>query len=573
MPKHDKNKVARTTLFGEKFAKAWAEKADVKKPKPTVQAEENLPLTVSPAIIEPLKPIEEITAKIVPTEPKIEAKTSENETNNNKSNSGIAAESEPTNEFRQIMERHFAENAKCVKPLIRLGIDLGTSYSKVVWRLGEETVFPVCFGKNDLSLNNYLMPSVIGFERERIVFGFEALPFADSSISNFKMCLACESKDDGDCNIKKCSLTNWKPEFFAAALKNEETKFVNALFLAKLLARTKKIILAELTEKQGFPATVKPKWTANYAVPDTFIEQSEIAAAFREVLRMAWLIAEILIEKPELDDRQTLAECYFAAQGLAKESSEILDDEEFGCSPYPEVGAEVASIVMPKTSLPGLYAFVDVGAGTIDASVFRYFRDGKEAKRPPYAANVVKLGAAHIETRANQQFIKHSAHWLKEVKEEYVSLTDHERGRLLKPIISFLKEAAHNIKDEARQSLIEVFSQAYHEKECDVAQWQDLKLVLGGGGSKLKSYQDAAIQAFTLNRNGKEQKKPATVILQKPGDFQMSGLPEAEFHRFAVAYGLSHDIAQLPETIFAKDVAPVRKVLEKRNTRDRDDDR
>ncbi len=164
------------------------------------------------------------------------------------------------------------------------------------------------------------MPSIVAFDGERIAFGFESLSFTQSSISNFKMCLACESKNDGECNIKKCSLTNWNPKFFASELINEETKFINSLYLAKLLARTKEIILDELTKNHGLPSTVKPKWTDNYAVPDTFIEQSEIAASFREVFRIAWFMAEIFIENSELTDRQKIVECYFAAQGLAREA-------------------------------------------------------------------------------------------------------------------------------------------------------------------------------------------------------------------------------------------------------------
>ena len=136
-----------------------------------------------------------------------------------------------------------------------------------------------------------------------------------------------------------------------------------------------------------------------------------------------------------------------------------------------------------------------------------------------------------------------------------------------------MKEAAQNVKDESCKSLGEVFSSAYHDKECNEYRWQDLKLILGGGGSKLKSYQDAAINAFTLNRNGIEPKMPTTVILLKPDDFQMSGLPETEFHRFAVAYGLSHEIAKLPEINLAKDVAPMRRIPEAKNKRDRDADR
>lgn len=237
MKKHDKYKPAKPSLFAEKLAKAREQKISIEKPPPA-PAKKNLPFTSSPSIIETSKPIETI-ADIAPDEPKIELKTSKIETTVDESNSAVTQGSEPINKFQQIMESRFAENAKATIPLVRLGIDLGTSFSKVVWRLGGENVFPVCFGKDNLDLNDYLMPSTISFDGEGVAFGFDSVSFTQSSISNFKMCLACESKNNGECGIERCSLTDWKPEFFVPRLKNEETKFVNALFLAKLLARTK----------------------------------------------------------------------------------------------------------------------------------------------------------------------------------------------------------------------------------------------------------------------------------------------------------------------------------------------
>lgn len=472
------------------------------------------------------------------------------------------------NLFRDIMEAGFAENAKATQPLVRLGIDLGTSFSKVVWRLGEENVFPLCFEENKFDLASYLLPSLVGFENQKIAFSHKALEL-NYSVSNFKMCLACESTKDEQCNIKKCSLTNWNTEIFTHELAGEETRFVNSFFLAKLIAKTKVLINSELINTHRFPSSIKPKWSANYSIPDTFIEQSDIAVSFREVFRTAWLMAEVFVENPSINNLDTVIDCYLSAKNLAQESVEILNDEEFGCSPYPEVGAEVASIVMSKTSETGLYAFVDVGAGTIDTSVFRYFREGREAQRPPYAADVSRmLGAAQLEIRASKKS-EFSPQSLKVVKENYQNLSKSDREKYAKEIES-LTSASEEITEEAIITLKKVFRAAY-EKEKNIERWKNLKLILGGGGSKLKCYREAGSRAFSL-REGKKSIPPQTTILPKPADFQMSGLPETEFHRFAVAYGLTYDISQLPKMIFAKDVLPMAQAKSKTKG-DRDDDR
>ena len=123
------------------------------------------------------------------------------------------------NSLRDFMESRFAENAKATQPSVRLGIVFGTSFSKVVWRLGEENVFPLCFGENTFDLASYLLPSLVGILRNQtIIFGGEALN-SNYSISNFKMCLACESQKDDQCNIGRCSLSNWNTAHFPPELR------------------------------------------------------------------------------------------------------------------------------------------------------------------------------------------------------------------------------------------------------------------------------------------------------------------------------------------------------------------
>ncbi len=463
---------------------------------------------------------------------------------------------ERINEFWKVMECKFYENFSPVNPiLINLGIDLGTSYSKVVWRLGENA-YPLCFGQNRQNLTDYLAPSTIAFGTNEIICGLDSengFP-TNFSLANFKMCLACESEEDTDCNIKKCSMTKWNADFFKPDLENDAAAFVNAFFLAKLLAQTKKLIIAELKEK-GFRQPIPIKWTANFSVPEKFIEMSAVSVSFHNVFKTAWLMAEIFLENPDLNDRESIFDCYLTAKDLMQHLTRRLQKQEkdFDCFAYSEIGAEVASIILSRTTEEGLYVFVDIGAGTVDASVFRFWRDGGETKRPPYAAEVFKNGAAQLEIRASQNSAFSSSE-LKEIKEKFESLTKSEREQCSNEIESLIL-ASEEIKVETIKILEKVFREAY-EKERNLDRWKDLKLILGGGGSKLKCYKDAANQAFSL-KNSKKPTLPETSILPKPDDFQMSGLPEAEFHRFAVAYGLSYEIVKLPEMIFAKDVKPI----------------
>jgi hypothetical protein len=236
----------------------------------------------------------------------------------------VPLDPEEISKFRKRMESRFAESLKAKSPLIRLGIDLGTSSSKVVCR-GESTAFPVCFGRKSQDLSSYLIPSLVAFDGERVKFGFHAISgSASAAISNFKMCLACSSQESGGCGLANCSLTHWPFDQFTSELEGQEAQFVCAFYLAKLVALTKEIVLKKLSK--SFRARPNPKWVANLAVPETFIEQSRVADAFRMVLRTAWFMSEIFLEEPSLENRKPVFECFRAAQQLASESMQFDDN-------------------------------------------------------------------------------------------------------------------------------------------------------------------------------------------------------------------------------------------------------
>lgn len=469
--------------------------------------------------------------------------------------SGISLKRESIEAYRQIIEVESAKTRAATFPWIKLGIDLGTSSSKVVWR-SENSVKPVCFGSDTFDLASYLLPSLVSFHKENIAHGFEAaaLPF-NSRVSNFKMCLACVSAENGGCGPGNCTLTDWRQEHFCEEISSQEVSFVNAVYLARLFTTTKQKIENELQKE--FAIDVDPKWTVNLAVPETYISESPIAQTFREVLRTAWFMSDVFDVEPQLVDRTKLFECYVAAREYACESLEILDDATFGCSLYPEIGGEVASIVMPRTSEEGLYAFVDVGAGTVDASVFRYFRDGSAIERPPFAAAVSKdLGASQIELQGSKctyQGVKYNVGDLKRIKEGYRGFTAEEKKEYA-PHVKIMRHVSKQLRPKLQDFLEAVFGHARH-KEPGIVN-QKIRLVLGGGGSGLATYQKAAQAAFT-SKSKVAPVEPEITVLRKPDDFSMSPLPEADFHRFAVAYGLSYPFEDLPKPILTKEVLPV----------------
>jgi hypothetical protein len=421
------------------------------------------------------------------------------------------------------------------RPLdVYLGVDLGTGFTKVVWRLGD-SAYPLCFGNCPDKITDYLVPSLVYFDGEFFETGVERGdipgPDAGTAIRNFKMCLACESAR-GNCGVRQCPLTNWKGLASCAGIKGQEASLVTALFLSRVLARTRSLICDQL--KQRFNAN-QVRWSAILAVPEKHIEQSPVRAAFEKVFKAAWVMSRV----PNLTCRDEVLERYEIACREAEK-------EELDVFVYPEVSAEAASVTRSRVTEDGLFAFVDVGAGTVDASVFRlYTPPAGNREHNTYTADVLKLGAAHIETEASRELSRAALGWFKEMKErqppEFTTKAKNPSALLLPVLDEMMKRLQRRVKSE----LIRLFDEA-RRKENLLSRWEDLQLILGGGGASLSTYQRAALEAFTL-KYAKSPMPPTVSRLPVPKDFRMERLSPDYFHRFAVAYGLAFEYVNLHE--------------------------
>lgn len=446
-------------------------------------------------------------------------------------------------QYREIIARR---SVKPHRPIdVYLGIDLGTSFSKVVWRI-RDNAHPVCFGAERGSLGHYLVPSVVAFDGESFVTGADLIgaPDVEHRIPNFKMCLACVCDSDSSCSPPSCALSNWGLAVSKLPAEGgEAVKIVNALFLGKLISRAKRIILGELESRN---VVGQVRWNANLAVPEKYMDRSPVLGGFKRVLRTAWLMADVLDEQDGLSSLDEILDCYESAKALES------DGRGLDCHVYPEVGAEVASVTLSRAAKDGFYVFVDIGAGTVDASVFNLYRHKGDHKHNTYAAEVYKSGAAHVETSAGLKLAQASAGWLKGVKENNLDskVASQRADDLLKPYVA---EALDEIGEQVKSQLIGLFKEAY-EKYSGECNWEEIQLVLGGGGASLPAYRAAAVKAFSLKNRRAVGSNITEIDLDLPGDFRPGGLARNTFHRFAVAYGLSFPYIELPELTLASEV-------------------
>jgi hypothetical protein len=127
-----------------------------------------------------------------------------------------------------------------------------------------------------------------------------------------------------------------------------------------------------------------------------------------------------------------------------------------------------------------------------------------------------------------------------------------DTGEVINQLIEEIKDAEREVTDEVKDKLVSVFREAYKKQNC-ISEWVDLKLVMGGGGSSIQSYTD--VSRYVFSDKSKNTPQIETFPLITPNDFHIGTLPANQFHRFAVAYGLSHD--WLPDQLAAHRIQPM----------------
>jgi len=424
-----------------------------------------------------------------------------------------------------------------------VGLDLGTGFTKVVWRDADaDKAHILCFGTNPSVIEDYLLPSVVAFDGTFFAAGSDVEPFLKKSpkaerFSNFKMCLACVSGKSVECGLQRCPLAHWRPVLSQHVSEEEAVEIVTSLHIGKVIALSRGLIARHFAE-QGINSPIR--YTFNMAAPVDHVDDEDVVRAFDRVLKTGYFMADVFDEKGGPRGLDDLLDCYRTAREFALK-------RKVDCFVIPEVGAEVASMYMSRSARDGLYAFIDIGAGTVDVNFFRMYAGAEGRQISFYSAGVIKRGAAHLEAIASRQLAEQSSGWFRLLKEkkEGAATTTFPTSAEAK---EFLKRAAEWISDEVESGVRHVSAEGF-PKEMNHDEWKRLVLILGGGGANLTTYKDASRKGVSLLAPNL-----AAEPLPVPTDLSLKALPSSEFARFAVAYGLSFNLANLPVFNMPKDV-------------------
>jgi hypothetical protein len=395
-----------------------------------------------------------------------------------------------------------------------IGVDLGTSSTKVVISdrsLKQTYAVPFTDGVGVMS---YLLPTLL-IESN----GTYALSGEGESLNDLKLSMMARVHDAVICARVAAFLALVIQYARAWLFQNHSDQYVGSEIL----------------------------WTLALGQPADQLTSSNSKLLFRKLGQVAWSLAETkesLSTKKVLDVWNTW-------------SNSHTDIDDFQCLVMPELAAQIhgyVSSTLFDPRRPNIFLMVDIGAGTVDASIFRVFKDKSGNTNFDLFTNSVEAyGVANLHrSRVNwwQSKIVDSpngsqcAQELQRIKlaTEYrgffpSSFQDYLRGVEVQ-FLNGAKNPDEAFFDLVNQQLIgEVLGKAKANRLLGPNDINGMPYFLCGGGARHAFYEQ--IRPALQRPVGASWINLAPKSLTLPSDLRAEGLSRADYDRLSVAYGLS----------------------------------
>lgn len=406
---------------------------------------------------------------------------------------GAARAASITQQERALLEKRLARGEYNELPGVRgnvplpvvLGIDFGTSSTKIVARLPYQPGQPS--------------------------FAVQALPFAVTEqhahmwesrlwlTAQAVFSLAPEQEAGVLCSIKASLMA---PDCERRMVMHTSGGSATALECAvAFLALQIRQARGWLYEEHSASFTRGPlQWSYNMGLPAAKLDESTTIRHYRTCLAAAIDVADGAGPVSLETVRRTIADM--------KDSRTRLEVQ--GASLQPEIAAAVAGFAWSRKRENGLYAMIDIGAGTMDCCTFS-LTSGEDGDRCPiFVADVSLLGMLPLELCEGESGLRDS--FLSDVKER----------------------------------ICEVIRPTKDRKHPNSPRWKEgLPIFLVGGGKPSRLHR-AEVDAIDGNMKRSHLGGLKVVELPPPEGLIHAARPE-QLHRLAVAVGLSRPASEIPE--------------------------
>ena len=395
-----------------------------------------------------------------------------------------------------------------------MGVDFGTSSTKVV--LGDRSLkkayaIPLT---QLVGVSAYLLPTSL-YEAD----GAYSLSPVGTKVNDLKLSLLSNPEDPVRC-ARVCA------------------------YLALVIRATRAWMFTELKE-QYLKADIV--WSLALGQPADQATSEISKGLFKKLGEVAWYLAS------ESEELTTTLCC----DAWGRANSGALDAGDIEVFVMPELAAQIYGFVNSSKfdpRLPNICLMVDVGAGTVDASVFRVVKKDAGTSSFEFLTNAVEAYGAmnlhryrvdwwqsHLRQRNASEAvidalenIRIPTEYLGPLPESYANYVngvsvDFEGGAQ-SPDQEFFRKVRNQVAGD-------VLYGTYKKKLLDTASIAGLPFYLCGGGSRYGFYKD--LKSEMVKQPNCSWLNAIHTELAKPSNLRADGVHQSDYDRLSVAYGLS----------------------------------
>jgi len=416
---------------------------------------------------------------------------------------------------------------------IVIGFDLGTSCSKVIIRDPQRNIsYAVDFGENGHHQNTLLLPTQIYLNKKNI---FD-LHNGEHKFSEIKLNLI-DNPDDMVFN----NLTNTD---IAIAYLGIALKLVRSWFFSTL---------GNIYENNNII------WQINIGMPARDYSNTALVNLFKYVALLGWEIS--LIDSDVTHDSvQRLSE---NVQGIDQCESAGLSLHPDDVTAIPEIIAAIVGYAKSRMRKDGMYFLMDVGASTVDVSMFNLFlNNNKEQIYSILWADIGRYGVlAHFKKRlkslpAKAKDIIDSKLQIKDCIDPIPDISEFLPEKYDHYISNVDKESLSNL----RILLSSVIIKVKREQNPLAPEWNDgVPIFITGGGHEIEFYRNAIMHKF-IDLELMNISRPHFVDIPLPDDLKMDNQAPSTIKRFSSAYGLSFREPDIGEIRDAGSIEAISKI-------------
>lgn len=315
-------------------------------------------------------------------------------------------------------------------------------------------------------------------------------------------------------------------------------------------------------------------WGLSIGLPVASMKEQRVATVYKILGYAAWLAAGSCEESLS---SETIRHALEKAKQLDLNSDEAIEEAGVEIVLAPEVAAQIHGFVSSGAYDPhgqNIYLMVDIGAGTLDASVFRIERSDGRDRFILFSATVEPNGTMCLHRRRMQwlyQALESQAPEREDLQEGVQRiglLTDAELPlpEDLKGYFSHINlKFSDQKKDPDRVFYGNVYAQVGNRtyarladnspldgglaesnlaeralkknKKIPAHQIKDMPMIICGGGKRLAFY--AELEKSMSGASGYSWFGTRAFKLKRPEQLRAPGLKESDYDRISVAYGLS----------------------------------